>query len=419
VGRPGPRRRTPVSEAVRIRAIASGGDGVGALADGRTVFVPRSAPGDLLEPAAIKLSKRFARGRIGRLLEASPARIAPRCPHYERDECGSCQVQHLTSVAQREAKARIVTDALTRIGGLDAVPVAVEAADREWEYRAKISLAVKGRHIGYHRLGRPDQVFDLVHCHIARPELNRLWDALRANRRLLPPSAERVILRVDRAGGLHVIVQVLGTRVWDRARELGRALGASGVAAVVWWQPEAGAARAVAGAAEAYPAMVFEQIHPEMGDRVRAAAVGALGALSGTHVWDLYAGIGETTRALAERGARVTSVEVDRRAVALAEALGGATGVRRIAGHVEEELDRLEPADAVIVNPPRTGLGEPVTDRLSVRGPVRLVYVSCDPATLARDLARLAPTYRVTEARAFDLFPQTAHVETLITASRR
>ena len=404
---------------MRIRAIASGGDGVGALADGRTVFVPRSAPGDLLEPAAVTRSKRFARARVGHLLEASPDRAIPRCPHYERDDCGSCQIQHLTAAAQREAKGRIVSDALTRIGGLDIRPITVEPSEREWEYRAKVSLGVKGRHIGYHRVGRPDRVFDLVHCHIARPEISRLWTALRANRRLLPPHAERVTLRVDRAGGLHAIVLVLGTRVWDRARELGRALSAAGTPAVLWWQPEGGAARAVAGAAEAYPAMVFEQVHPETGDRVRAAAVAALGDVAAKHVWDLYAGIGETTRALAERGAVVTSVEVDRRAVALAEARGPSTGIRRVAGPVEVELDSLDPADAVIVNPPRTGLGEAVTDRLRAVASSRLVYVSCDPATLARDLARLEPVYRVTGVRAFDLFPQTAHVETLVTAFRR
>jgi 23S rRNA (uracil1939-C5)-methyltransferase len=93
--------------------------------------------------------------------------------------------------------------------------------------------------------------------------------------------------------------------------------------------------------------------------------------------------------------------------------------VRRIAGRVEQELDSLDRADAAIVNPPRTGLGEAVTDRLSARPPDRLVYVSCDPATLARDLARLEPAYHVTGIRAFDLFPQTAHVETLVEASRR
>jgi len=408
-----------MTEPVRIRAIAAGGDGVGALPDGRTVFVPRSAPDDLVELAAVKLSKRFARARVGRLLQASASRVVPACPHYEGDDCGGCQLQHLSPAAQREARSRIVGDALRRIGGLNLAPPPLEPSDREWEYRTKISLAAKGRRIGYHRLGRPDQVFDLVHCHLARPELSRLWTVLRAHRMLLPPNLDKVVLRVDREGGRHVIVHAIGTTVWTGAQELGRALDRSGAAAMIWWVPEGGAARAVHGAGTAYPAMVFEQVHPETGDRVRAHAVTALGDVSGKHLWDLYAGIGETTQALVARGATVESVEVDRRAVALAESRGPTTGVRRVSGRVEDVLDRLDPADGAIVNPPRTGMGEAVTDRLSVRPPVRLVYISCDPATLARDLGRLQSVYRVTAVKAFDLFPQTAHVETVVEAIRQ
>lgn len=405
--------------AVRIRAIAAGGDGVGALPDGRTVFVPRSAPDDLVELARVKLSKRFARARVGRLLEAAPTRAVPACPHYEGDDCGGCQLQHLTSDAQREARGRIVGDALRRIGGMDLPPPPVEPSDREWEYRAKISLTVKGRRIGYHQVGRPDRVFDLVRCHIARPEISRLWTALSAHRRLLPANLERVILRVDRTGGRHAIIQAVGTTVWTGAPALGRVLDQAGAPAVLWWQPEGGVARVLYGAGPAYPALVFEQVHPEMGDRVRAHAIAALGAVSGKHVWDLYSGIGETTQALLALGATVESADVDRRAVAIAEARGPGGPVTRRAGRVEDLLDKLRPADAVIVNPPRTGLGPVVAGRLSARPSDRLVYISCDPATLARDLAWLEPAYRVTAVRAFDLFPQTAHVETVVEASRK
>lgn len=407
-----------MTEAVRIRAIAAGGDGVGVLPDGRAVFVPRTAPDDLVELAMIRLSKRFARARIGRLLEASPVRTAPACPHYEGDDCGGCQLQHLNSDAQREARGRIVGDALQRIGGLDLAVPSVEPSDRQWEYRAKISLAAKGKRIGYHRVGRPDQVFDLVFCHIARPEISRLWAALRAHRNLLPPNLERIVLRVDREGSRHAIIHVAGTTVWTEASGLGRALDQADAHAVLWWRPEGGAARALYGAGPAYPAMVFEQVHPEMGDRVREHAIAALGDVSGKHLWDLYAGIGETTRALVARGASVESVEVDRRAVAVSERLGPPEGVIRHAARVEEVLDRLAPAGAVIVNPPRTGLGQAVAERLSAQPCDRLVYVSCDPATLARDLAWLGSAFRVTALKAFDLFPQTAHVETVVEASR-
>jgi 23S rRNA (uracil1939-C5)-methyltransferase len=171
----------------------------------------------------------------------------------------------------------------------------------------------------------------------------------------------------------------------------------------------------MAGAGEAYPATVFEQVHPAMGDRVRAYAIGALGPVSGRHVWDLYAGIGETTAALAREGASVESVEADRRAVAEAERQGPVA--RRHAARVEHVLGELRPPDLVITNPPRTGMDARVPEALERLQPARVVYVSCDPATLARDLYRL-PGFGLADVRAFDLFPQTAHVETVAILER-
>jgi 23S rRNA (uracil1939-C5)-methyltransferase len=166
----------------------------------------------------------------------------------------------------------------------------------------------------------------------------------------------------------------------------------------------------VAGSGEAFPATVFEQVHPEMGDRVREFAIQQLGDVSGRRVWDLYAGIGETTAQLVAHGAIVESVELDRRAVAEAEARGPAA--RRHTGRVEDILRRLRRADLVIANPPRTGMDERVTAELERLRPARLVYISCDPATLARDLQRLEH-FGLILVQAFDLFPQTTHVETV------
>ncbi|HEU4473765.1 MAG TPA: hypothetical protein VFR72_02955, partial [Gemmatimonadales bacterium] len=157
------------------------------------------------------------------------------------------------------------------------------------------------------------------------------------------------------------------------------------------------------------------QVHPAMGDKVRAFAVRALGRVEGCHVWDLYAGIGETTSALVRAGATVESVEFDPRAVAEAEARGPAA--QRHVGRVESVLGRLRRPRLVITNPPRTGMDERVGAGLERSAPERIVYVSCDPATLARDLTRL-PSYRLAAATAFDLFPQTAHVETVAVLDR-
>jgi 23S rRNA (uracil1939-C5)-methyltransferase len=148
---------------------------------------------------------------------------------------------------------------------------------------------------------------------------------------------------------------------------------------------------------------------------VRTYAVGALGAGTGKAVWDLYAGIGETTAALAAGGARVESVESDPRAVAEADARG--PEAHRLAARVEAALGRLGAPDLVITNPPRVGMDARVTTELERLAPGRIVYVSCDPATLARDLGRL-PGYRLAGLKAFDLFPQTAHVETVAVLER-
>jgi 23S rRNA (uracil1939-C5)-methyltransferase len=164
---------------------------------------------------------------------------------------------------------------------------------------------------------------------------------------------------------------------------------------------------------------VFEQVNPEMGDRVRAHAIGQLGGIEGVHVWDLYAGVGEATARLAELGATVESVELDVGAVAFAEQRGPAAGVRRHAGRVEAWLGRLSRPAAVFCNPPRAGLEAVVVDGLLAAAPRTVVYVSCDPATLARDLGRFGRGgYRVGPVTAFDLFPQTAHVETVVRLER-
>jgi len=404
--------------AVRIERLAAGGDGVGRLADGRVVFVPRTAPDELVELRDLRPARRFARGRVARILEPSPARIEPRCPHYTADECGGCQLQHLAMPAQRTARRAFVGDALRRLARLDAEDPELEPAARDFEYRTKLTLAVGpgARRIGLHPLGRADAIFDLERCHLTVRPLMDLWAVLRNQRGLLPAGLERLVLRLDRAGSRHVIARVAGTVVWTRAAELWRELDRRGVAGVLWWHPEGGVARVVAGRSEGAPASVFEQVHPAMGDRVRAFALSQLGPLEGARVWDLYAGIGETTAALAKAGALVESVERDSRAVAYAEASGPAA--RRHIGAAEETAHRLDPPDLVVTNPPRTGMDAAVVAAIAAGQPRRVVYISCDPATLARDLVRLGSAYHLSGIRAFDLFPQTAHVESVAVLDR-
>jgi len=241
----------------------------------------------------------------------------------------------------------------------------------------------------------------------------RLWSALRNHLGLLPAALEELVLREDRAGGLH-LVAAGGAEPWDAA-PLAAAAGVAGVA--YWWRPRGGAARIVAGARTGFPALAFEQVNPELAVRIRQDALQDLGDVGGKIVWDLYGGVGDAARLLAAGGARVFSVDRDRSAIEWARGWAGAgTDITWFEGLVEETLHRLPEPDAVLVNPPRAGLVARVSAALQAWGEsrpgARLCYVSCDPATLARDLTRL-PAFALAKVRAYDLFPQTSHVETL------
>ena len=408
-----------MNDVVAITAIAAGGDGVGRLADGRAIFVARTAPGERVRlREGMKLHKRFARGQLAEVVVPGATRVTPPCPHYVQDHCGGCQLQHLSYESQLAAKRAIAGDALRRLGRLDIEdPEIVEAAD-EWRYRAKISLAVKAvarsdrRTVGLHPYDRPASVFPLLDCHITDFRLMALWRELKSRLELLPPRLTRLTLRLDREGRRHIVAESAGDP-WANAAALRAALP-GGEDVICWWQPVDGAARVMAGPATGFPATAFEQVNPEMGSIARTWAVEQLGDVRGAVVWDLYGGIGDTAVLLADRGAHVVSVDADEKAIDWARRRPLPAAVRFIAGKAEDVLPTLPEPSAVVVNPPRAGLHWNVTLRLAGQPVSRVVYTSCDPATLARDVYRLGVNYKVSAVRAFDLFPQTAHVETVV-----
>ncbi|HET7791061.1 MAG TPA: TRAM domain-containing protein, partial [Gemmatimonadales bacterium] len=298
-----------MNEVITVTAVAAGGDGVGRLADGRAVFVPRTAPGERVALKDVRLHKSFARAVAGEIVEPAGTRVTPACGHYVRDHCGGCQLQHLAYDAQLAAKRAIVGDALRRIGKLDLPDPEIVEAVEEWRYRSKITLAVHrkgGLVVGLHPHDHPDAVFQLGDCHITDARLMDLWRGLRQHLDLLPPRATRLALRLDREAGRHIIAELGGTtggEPWPAAAELLRALGGDGV--TCWWRPADGAARVVAGAETGFPAAAFEQVNPDMGVVARRWAVEQLGDIGGRPVWDLYGGIGDTAVLLAGRGAAV------------------------------------------------------------------------------------------------------------------
>ncbi len=258
-------------------------------------------------------------------------------------------------------------------------------------------------------------------------KINALWAAIRTKTQALPKGDDvRLKLRLAGDGTRHVVVEG-GEGAWTGGERIAEAAAAGGAGATVWWQPKDGALRRVGGPESDAAATGFAQVNAEVAALLRKAVLEAAQPDAGTHermdarrhkILDLYAGAGDTALPLAAQGHDVTMVELDGRAVRRAEEKAKSAGLtlRCIAGRVEDHIDKLVPADVVIVNPPRAGLSEEVAQRLRVHASMRLVYVSCDPGTLARDLRRLGIAADRMSVMAYDMFPQTSHVETLVVA---
>jgi 23S rRNA (uracil1939-C5)-methyltransferase len=390
-----------------IDSIAAGGDGVGRV-EGMVTFVPRTAPGDRLRVRWAP-GKGFARGEIDSVVDPSTLRVDPGCVHYTMNRCGGCQLQHMDYSAQLAAKAGIIRDGIVRIGRRQVAVPTVRPSPAQWRYRTKLTLAFRRVNeswiAGLHPHDAPGDVFALKDCPITDQRVLAVFKLIMGASKLLPPARElRVAVRMtnDGNGDPMFAAVVEGATSWGAGAEF---FAAVPVLSVLWWQSEKGPRIRVASRTATRGVASFGQVNEAVAAELRADVVRRVRERSPVTVVDAYAGVGDTAELLAASGAWVTAIELDRDAAArCAERLRAPSSA--VAGRVEDHLQRALPADVVIVNPPRTGLDARVTAILeSASATTRaLIYVSCNPATLGRDLARL-PSYRV--------FPQTAHVETV------
>ncbi|MFL5561293.1 MAG: class I SAM-dependent RNA methyltransferase [Gemmatimonadaceae bacterium] len=395
-----------------IDSIAAGGDGVAREA-GRVVFVPRAARGDVLR-VRLEAKGRFARGEILELVQPSADRAPPPCPHYTADHCGGCQLQHISYDAQLAAKGQIVVETLARLGRRNVALEEVRPSAKAWRYRRKLTLAIRwtrdgGWIAGLHPYDAPDAVFALGDCPITDEAVVATWRSIMEHSRLFP--------RVPRLRGAVRLLDTGASFVLEGGRQWrdGEALMAAVPALrAVWWAPENSRPRLVAQRDErATTGASFAQVNVAVGQALHDLVVARVAAYAPASVVDAYAGTGDTAVRFAADGARVTAIELDRAAAEFA-ATRLAAPSRSIRGRVEDHIGDALPADVVVINPPRSGIDVQVATALQQADPAprAVVYVSCDPATLARDLTRM-PRYRVASAVAFDMFPQTAHVETV------
>jgi len=395
-----------------IERLVAGGDGL-ARDDGMVVFVPRTIAGESVLADPVKRA-RVMRAWPQRILTAAPTRVEPRCQHFERDRCGGCQWQHLDYDAQRAAKGALIVEAFARIAKRNIDAPAVEAAPSPWRYRRKLTFALRksaaGWIAGMHRADAPGVIIPISDCPITEEAVLTVWREVLAAQRFLPPTTEgRASVRVHDDGAASFVFE--GGDHWPGAR---RFFDAMPSLRSLWWQPTRGHRRRLAdrGVAREDDAS-FVQVNRAVSASLQAYVEGLVRREAPKHVIDAYAGSGEAAARLAAPSTRVTAIEADVDAAAIAAGRMAAPSVV-LTGTVEARLAEALPADLLLVNPPRSGLHPAIPAMLeaSHTPPRAVIYTSCDPATLARDVARL-PQWVVHEMRAFDMFPQTAHVETV------
>ncbi len=379
---------------LEVESLAAGGEGVARAPGGAVVFVPWTAPGDRVRVRITESRRRFARATLVELIEPSPDRRAPECEAF--GECGGCSWQHLAPDAQLDAKRRIVVDAIERIGRLEVPgPVALFPSPRPYGTRTRARLLVEGGRVGYRRR-RSRALRAVSACPILAPELERELARLAAS----PPRRDGEIELFLDAEGRAWRTPLGGAHREPRPRTM--ACGALRL-------------RVSEGAFSQSHATLVERLADEV---TRAAGAGALAL-------ELYAGCGLFTLGLAGSFQRVVAIESSRAAAAdLRVNLAGAPHVDVFEARVEaalgcEPVVSLRP-DVVVLDPPRVGVDAEAIETLARLGADRIVYVSCDPATLARDVARLgAAGHRLSQLSVFDCFPQTPHVEVLALLERQ
>ncbi len=394
--------------------------------DRQVVFVPYAAPGDRITAETVEQHAGFARARVVEVLEPGPARVFPGCRYFPT--CGGCQWQHVAPPAQRDAKAAIVAEQLARTAGVrDAEVLPTLTAGGDWHYRARLTLVVEGRRAGYHR-ARSHHLLEIEDCPIADPVLSAHLGAARSWIGALRVPLRRVSLAVAPGGVVLTAITDAppGARDADATEALlartptvrGAVLAeATGRGRLVVGDPRL-RVTLEPGLDLEVPADVFTQVNPDA-NRLLVASVIALGGFApGERVLDLYAGAGNFTLPIARRGACVVGIERNPVAAAAGprNALRlGLGGVAFETSAVHDALARRAPGsvDAVVLDPPRAGAADAIAALVALRSR-RIVYVSCDPATLARDVRLLAAHgYRVARVQPIDLFPQTFHVETV------
>jgi 23S rRNA (uracil1939-C5)-methyltransferase len=377
----------------RIERILPGGMGMG-HAEGKTVLVSLAAPGDHLRVQVEREQGNVLFASIVEILTPSPLRVEPPCPYFGR--CGGCDFQQMTYEAQLAAKAEIIRDCLQRIAKLDQMPeFVVHPSPHDWRYRVRATWQIDSeqQQVGYYERSSR-RVCDVVDCAVLMPELQATLERVRATEwSEFPPELKHLDAVAGEDG-----VSLAPPFAEFETNELSLRVG---------------------NEVYHYTAEAFFQINPAL---LPELIEFALRDARGETALDLYCGVGLFTLPLARRFEKVVGVEGNPVATRFARRNlegAGLTNARVITANVASGIMNANSIDFILLDPPRAGAESVVIKRILDLHPARISYVSCDPATLARDLKKLvAGGYAIESLAGFDLFPQTHHVETVVLLRR-
>jgi 23S rRNA (uracil1939-C5)-methyltransferase len=398
---------------VRVDSLVYGGEAIGRLADGRTVFFPFAIPGEMVRLRLIEEKTRYARAELVEVLDPSPKRILARCCHFTH--CGGCHYQHLNYPDQLEVKSAILTEQLERIGGLKIIPqVEIVAAPEPWNYRNHVQfhLTREGK-LGFQK-AHSNQTFPIRECHLPETSINRLWPQIDIE----PiPGLERISLRSGIDEELMLILESSDPQPLDFSVE-------NLAISVVQKSPLGGLVLAgrdhifmeVSGRKFQVSSTSFFQVNTLQANTMVEHIMAFPPLIDAMKIVDVYCGVGLFSAFLASKGKQLVGIELSPEACDdFTTNLDEFDDVSLYEDSAENVLCSINfNPDVIIMDPPREGLGRKTVDGILSQGAVHLVYISCDPATLARDARSLASGgYTLVKITLFDMFPQTYHLESV------
>ena len=408
---------------VKFEKMVFGGDCLGRLPDGRAVFVPFVLPGEVAEIEITDAKERFARGRVLNLQEKSPDRITAPCPYFSA--CGGCHYQHLGYAQQLTLKRALVKDQLERIGKMTNLPeIPITPSPLPFGHRNQVQFhsADPSNSASFSSLGfkRADsnEVLPIAKCLLIPDELN----ALLTQMELEPDSGiSRLAMRIDNDGEMMLVFEGDSDEPPELSIELpvssayvgpdGQCLNLSGNDALVY---------TVLGKEFLVSPESFFQVNLPVAEEMIKHVLSLVEGRENLEVLELYSGVGLFTHFLAPHANQLTAIESSPSACFdFVSNLDEFDNISLYEGTVEDILpgivDQIKPVDLVVLDPPRAGLNVKARQALVDLDPQEIIYISCDPSTLARDLKHLNEAgYSLQSVHAFDMFPQTAHVETVV-----